>query len=247
MPRGPQNLSQEIELVDTDGGAAHRFPLSEDHYGRLLWDQGSVPAEDAEPGEELTKTWDYFGGGSGETYDLEELLGVKTGGYFFSSNCQTTPYAIRPRQVATTVTLANNITEVTHLFEAQSASQIKYLYAVTGTKVHKIQISGTPALKNTRDFATPNVEFATGSYTLSGRGEEIKLDFVPKFVIIKAIDGAYCAAFKTTDMTGGKYKLATGTYYETGGMLTGITLSVCFSGYLCGWNNNSTSHVLSIT
>ena len=214
--RGAQDLSKEIELCDAAGTNAHRFPLAEDQYGVLLYDEGSVPAEGSEPGEELVKTWDYFGGGAGETYDFEERFGYKSGGYYFSNNFQVSnPYRLRPRQYITTLTLTDNGTPVTQMFEAKSASGTKFLYALTPTKAHKVQISGTPTLKNTKDFSTPNVEFATGSYVGTGAVNVVgSTNFGIKAIIVKAIDGAYAAAFKTSDATDGYYwyKKATGTY-----------------------------------
>lgn len=223
MPRGPQRLSEEIEIVDTDGTNAHRFPLVKDRFGRLLWDQGSVPAEDAEPGAELTKTWDYFGGGMGESHDLEELLGVKTGGYYFSDDMQVSnPYALRPRQEVTTVTLTSNETEVTHMFEAESASETKKLYALTDTKAFRLDISGTPTLKNTKDFSTPNVEFATGAYTGTSATQTVNVGFTPKFLIIKE-SLVYEAQFKTADMGTYEVKETTGEVWGAG--TTGVEFS----------------------
>lgn len=227
MPTGSKALSKEIEICDNDGGNAHLFEIAEDRYGELLWAQDSVPAGNVEPGTELVKEWRYFGGGMGETYDVEERVGLRTGGYYFADNCQVSnPYRIRPRQAVTSVTLTNNYTEVTQMFEAKSASQIKKLYAITDTKAHRLDISGTPALKNTKDFSTPNVEFATGSYTSDGklRGVE-ECSFAIKTLIIKAVDGAYAAAFKTDDMSLGKFKESTGTFYEAATLTSGISIS----------------------
>jgi hypothetical protein len=238
--RGPQNLSKEIELCDAAGTNAHRFSLAEDEYGRLLWDQGSVPAEGSEPGEELIKTWDYFGGGMGETYDFEERFGYKSGGYYFSNNWQVSnPYRLRPRQELSTLTLTSNPSPVTQFFEAASASGIKYLYSATQGSIFKVQISGTPALKNTKSLASGvGAQFATGSYTCASQSLTFTVPFTVKAVIIKAIDGAYAAGFKTDDMTDGKYKEATGTFYETGTIGTGVSFS---SGHVIVWVGAATS------
>ena len=231
LTRGPQNLAKEIEICDAGGGSAHRFPLVEDRFGRLLWDQGSVPAEDAEPGTELTKTWDYFGGGMGESHDLQELLGVKTGGYYFSDDIQVSnPYALRPRQEVTTVTLTNNVTEVTHMFEAKSASGTKKLYAITGTKAHRLDISGASTLhKNTKDFSTPDVEFATGAYTGTAATQTIDVGFAVKFLILKRGDSVPAAFFKTDGMGTYEVKSTTGPHWgdATDGLaFSGSTLVV---------------------
>jgi len=243
--RGAQVLSHQIEICDIDDTNAHLFELAGDRYGGLMWDQGSVPAEDAEPGAELTKTWEDFGGGMGETYDIEERIGFKTGAYYFSNDCQVTnPFRIRPRQALTSVTLTNNNTEVTQFFEAKSASGIKYLYPVTDTKAHKVQISGTPTLKNTKDFSVPNIHFATGSYTSDGESLHIPLDFPPKAVIIKAIGGAYAAVTKTDEMPLHSYKDADGTY--TTGDITDFLVvqstGISFAGTHTGFNHDGTTY-----
>jgi len=221
--RGAQNLSKEIEITDAAGTNAHRFSLAEDEYGRLLWDQGSVPAEGSEPGEELIKTWDYFGGGMGETHDLQELLGIKTGAYYYSSNCQVSnPYAIRPRQETTSVTLTGNVKPPTWFFEAVSASGQKYLYVLTDTKAFKIQLSDC-TLVNTKDFGSTTVEFATGSYLGTGGSQTISLPFTPKGIIIKD-NLAGSAVFKSDQMATYSWKLATGTY-TAGDTTTGLAIS----------------------
>jgi len=148
--RGPQTYSKSIEITDADNTNAHLFELAEDRYGQLLWDEGSVPAEDAEPGEELIKTWQCFVGGMGETHDLEEVIGLKRSGYYFSENMQANPYVVRPRQEGTLVTVTNNDSPITYFFEATDANGAdKYIYCLTDDCTFKVNANGT--LKEIKD------------------------------------------------------------------------------------------------
>ena len=242
--RGPQNLAKEIEIADAAGTNAHRFPLAEDQYGVLLWDQGSVPAEGSEPGEELVKTWDYFGGGMGETYDFEERFGYKSGGYYFSNNCQVSnPYRLRPRQYLTTVTLTDNVTPVTQMFEAKNASGTKFLYGITDIKAHKVKLSDM-SLVNTKNFSQGLLRFATGTYTGNGTTQSFDVGFTIKAVIIKA-NAAATAIIKTDQMAVLSWKEITGNYDAGSGTGDAIQLfdsELIVQGTNAAFNANGTTY-----
>lgn len=192
----PTSLQGKIIIAAADGTNPHSYTLVDDPESKKRgWFDRSVSAQDAEP-ELVHKTWEFFGGGCGETHDLG------LGGYYSSEDCYVgNPFCIRPRPTVTGLTLTGNATPPEWMFEAASASGAKYLYALAGTKVFKVRLADK-TLVNTRELQGATVNFKTGSYTGDGSGPRAITDlgFAPDVVIL-VNESTYGTLIRTAGMT----------------------------------------------
>src|SRR4030042_4413827 len=158
----PRTLAKKLVIGQADGTGQKQYGILVDQQGGLQWFDESQTEDEIEPGTPLVHTFDFFGGGLGETVDL------KKGGYYYSANVYVgNPWAIRPRPTKTAVTLTGNTTPVTRFFEAWDAADAKYLYCLAGAKSFKLKLSDK-TLAETVTF-TATTMFATGKYTGDGQ------------------------------------------------------------------------------
>lgn len=235
----PRVQSKRITIAEANGDNAEAYDLLVDENGRLQWFEQGDSEDSARAGQPVRHGKRYFGGGLGHTVE------DGAGGYYISKNCYVgNPFAVRPRPTITTVTLTDNGSPVLQFFEAVSASGLKYLYALNETTAYKVCITGTPALKNTRDFSVPNIAFATGSYTSDGSYRGITTIFTPKAVIIKAIDGAYAGVIKTDQMGQYSYKHMDGAYTgDVSDQVQIVTGGFIIVGSATNFNHDGTTYM----
>jgi hypothetical protein len=203
MTTGP--TEDVLVIADADGTNPRRYTLAPTAPdGGSAWNEHSESATGREIGEKIERTWEFYPAGMGEERDVGE------GGYHFAKNFYFgRPGRVLPCPTVTTVTLTGNTMPVEHMFEGVNAAGNKFLYCLAGTKAFKVNIN-SKTLVNTRELATAEVYFATGSYVGTGEARSITgVGFPPDCVMIKG-DGGVTAYIRVTGMTANTSKLWTG-------------------------------------
>lgn len=208
-------LSKKITIAGPGGSSPspQSYDLLVDQYGRLQWSEKSDPEDPVRPGTPVRKKMDFFGGGLGETVDMGR------GGYYFHKNFNVeNPFALRPRQGVTVVTLTDNANPVERMFEAEDddSPANKYLYGLAATKSFKIQLSDQ-TLKEIKTFGAAPTVFAHGTYTGNGTSQSITgAGFEPCAVIVSGHSNDD-SVLATADMDVGDSKpFFTGVIITTG-------------------------------
>ena len=225
-----RTLSDKITIADADGTNEKPYPL-------LSWEETPDSDDDEPSGTKKRHVRRYWGGGMGETVELAR------GGYYYSENAyHGDPFALKPRPTIGTVVLTGNAIPVTELFEAKSASDTKYLYALAGAKAHKVQVSGPPTLMNTRDWTTAAC-FKTGSYVGTGGAISVTgLGFAPACVVMVGGMGVAALIFvtgmTTTKIWNGPTIAAGFMTLEADGFTVGAS-NLGVTTYWMAWNDST--------
>ncbi|KPJ51425.1 MAG: hypothetical protein AMJ38_00550 [Dehalococcoidia bacterium DG_22] len=203
-------LKNAITIADPDGGNEKKYELLLDEYGRVQWGEEGTGEDSVPPGESVRHKWRYWGGGMGERQDMGR------GGYYYSENAyHGDAFALKPRPEIKTVTLTDNTVPVERMFEAEDASGNPYLYSLAQAKSFKVNLTGTPTLKETKTFTGPPTVFAQGKYTGNGTSQSISgLGFQPAVVIVKG-DTAQYPVMKTADIAGNNSRPWYGSFVTT--------------------------------